>query len=147
MENNIKAYGICIYKRKLNKTKILLCKSVKSDKRWGFLKGVSEYKETKEETSVREFFEESGIKVPLYDLEDYFFQENDTKDIGIFLVNFDKIKNINNFFVNDKLKDKFLCQENSEVKFFDIDNIPEFKKKQSDIILNILKYLKRKKYV
>ena len=61
--NKIKAYGICLYKKESNCTKILLCKSTLSKNRWGFLKGVQDDNETNEQTAIREFQEECGILV------------------------------------------------------------------------------------
>lgn len=138
-----KAYGICLYKKEYDTVKILLCKSTLSLKKWGFLKGVRDNLETKQQTAVREFFEESSIEIKLYQLERYFEQINEKKDIGIFLVNYDKIKKINTFFTNDQLNDKYLCIENSEVRFFDVKNLPPIKKKQVNMIKEIINYLKK----
>lgn len=143
MSFKTKAYGICLYKKEKQTVKILLCKSAFSVKKWGFLKGVRTNLETKQQTAVREFYEESGIDIKLYQLERYFEQRNEKKDIGIFLVNFDKIKKINTFFINNRLNDKYLCIENSEVKFFDIKDLPPIKKKQVNMMEEIVKYLKK----
>ena len=139
-----KAYGICLYKKEKNSTKILLCKSVLSNEKWGFLKGVELQNETKEQTALREFFEESSIKVKQSYLEEYFFQENDTKNIGIFLVNYKNIKNIDNYFNDNILKDKYLDKENSIVQFIEITQIPKIKKKQINIASKIIDFLKHK---
>jgi 8-oxo-dGTP pyrophosphatase MutT (NUDIX family) len=139
-----KAYGICLYKKDKNNTKILLCKSVLSKNKWGFLKGVSLESETKEQTAIREFFEESSILVKQSYLEEYFFQENKDKDIGIFLVNYKNIKNINNYFDNDILKEKYLDKENSKVQFMNIKDIPQIKKKQINIASKIIDFLENK---
>ena len=145
MEHKIKAYGICLYKKNSDSIKILLCKSVKSQNRWGFLKGVQDDGETKKQTAKREFFEESGIEVEYKYLENYFEQKNETKDIGIFLVNYENVKKIDHHFINEELLDHFLCWENSEVKFFDIDKIKDIKKKQKYIVEDIIKYFKKGK--
>jgi len=42
MINKIKAYGIALYIKKNNSTKLLLCKSINSNTKWGFLKGVED---------------------------------------------------------------------------------------------------------
>ena len=139
-----KAYGICLYKKEKNNTKILLCKSVLSNEKFGFLKGVEAQNETKEQTALREFFEESSIKVKESYLEEYFFQENKDKDIGIFLVNYKNIKNINNYFDNDILKEKYLDKENSKVQFMNIKDIPQIKKKQINIASKIIDFLENK---
>ena len=142
MDIKTKAYGICLYKKNGAAVKILLCKSVNSNKRWGFLKGVKQRDEVRAGTAVREFYEESGIRIGYYQLENYFEQENKEKDIGIFLVNFDNIKGIDTFFNNEKLLDKFLCLENSEVRFFDINKLPHIKKKQIKIVDEIVNFFK-----
>ena len=145
MEQKIKAYGICLYKIEQSEVKILLCKSVKSQNKWGFLKGVQDQNESKQQTAIREFFEESGIQVEYKYLENYFEQINETKDIGIFLVNYKNVKKIEHHFINEKLLDHFLCWENSEVKFFNLKNMAEIKKKQKDIVEEIIKYFKKGK--
>ena len=142
----IKAYGICLYKiqQQNNKriTKILLCKSVSSLNKWGCLKGVQESNETKKQTAYREFYEECHIKIPTKLLVQYFEQTNNTKDIGIYLVNASQIKNLDNYFIEDTLQSNFLSWENSKVKFFDITKLPQIKKKQYKLINKILSYLK-----
>ncbi len=143
MEDKIKAYGICLYKIDSTNIKILLCKSVKSKNRWGFVKGVQHKEESKKETAVREFLEESSILIEYKYLEEYFEQKNDMKDIGIFLVNYDNIKDIKKYFEDDILKDNFLCSENSEIKFFNLKNIEYMKKKQLNILEDIIKYFKK----
>lgn len=139
---NIKAYGICLYKIENNNIKVLLCKSVSSKEKWGFLKGGQEKDETNEQTAIREFHEECGIKVEKKYLENYFEQKNKTKDIGIYLVNYDKINNIESFFINEKLLDTYLSSENSSVKFFNIEQLPLIKRKQTRLTEDILKFLK-----
>ena len=135
----IKAYGVCLYLKTKNSYKILLCKSIKSEHRWGFLKGVALNNETSKQTAIREFIEESSIKIEENMLEDYFYQENEFKDIGIYMVNGKNIQNLSEYFVNDILYDKYLSKENSCVKFFDIKNLPLIKKKQELIVNDILK--------
>lgn len=141
MGNKIKAYGICLYKKEFNATKILLCKSIESNRKWGFLKGVAADFETKKETAVREFFEESSIEVEEKHLENYFEQQNLHKDIGIFLVNFDRINNIYEYFCKEQLNNHFLSIENTEVRFFDIKKLPVIKKKQTELTKEIVKFL------
>jgi 8-oxo-dGTP pyrophosphatase MutT (NUDIX family) len=141
--DNIKAYGICVYKKEKKTTKILLCKSVKSENRWGFLKGVELSGETKEQTALREFTEESSIDVSKSFLEDYILQKNSDKDIGIYLLNAHKIKNINMYFNNDVLHNSYLSWENSKVKFFDIKKLPLIKKKQDKILEKIVNILSK----
>jgi ADP-ribose pyrophosphatase YjhB (NUDIX family) len=143
--SKIKAYGICLYKLEKHRNKIvvkiLLCKSVSSLNKWGCIKGVQETNETKKQTAIREFYEECHIKVPVKLLTQYFEQINITKDIGIYLLNASKIKNIKHYFIKDTLQSNFLSWENSKIKFFDITKLPQIKKKQEQIINNIVKYL------
>jgi len=137
------SYGICLYKYIDGEAYILLCKSIDSANRWGFLKGVQEENETITQTAIREFYEESGIKISINILEDYYQQLNFEKDIGVFLVNYDKIPyNIDNFFNDLSLKKNYICSENSDVRFFDVNNLPEIKKKQISLVNDIIKYLK-----
>ena len=137
----INAYGVCVYKKHGNKYKILLCKSVKSHEKWGFLKGVALKHESIKETAIREFTEESSIVITKNILKNYIFQENELKDIGIFLVNGQDIANINKYFHEDVLYNGYLSWENSKVKFFDIDKLPAIKKKQEKIAKNIIDIL------
>ncbi|MFA7084031.1 MAG: NUDIX domain-containing protein [Arcobacteraceae bacterium] len=135
--SKVKAYGLCIYKIKNKSVKILLCKSVASNEKWGFLKGVSLKYEDKKRCAQREFFEESSIFVEEEMFENYFEQSNDEKDIGIWLVNHNNIKDIEDYFLDDVLGNNFLSNENSKVKFFDINNLPKIKKKQLQLIKEI----------
>lgn len=142
----IEAFGICVYKFIDNKksVKLLLCKSTVSKNRWGFLKGVALKGETKAQTALREFFEESSIKVEHRYLEEYFVQENQSKNIGIYLVNYENISKVNNYFNDDILKKSCLSYENKEVKFFDIKELPMIKKKQLILTRKLVGFLKTK---
>lgn len=137
----IKAFGICLYKYNKDSVELLLCKSIISQNRWGFLKGVALKDETSEETAVREFAEESGIKVEKKYLEKFFIQKNELKNIGIYLVNVKNVKNIEEFFKDASLKKTYLSTENSEVKFFDSKRLPMIKKKQLFLTKDIVKFL------
>ena len=139
-----KAYGICLYKKEKNGFEILLCKSILSKNKWGFLKGVELKNETIEQTAIREFYEESSILVKQSFLEEYFYQENEEKNIGIFLVNYKNIKNYATYFSNNTLKEKYLDKENSKVKFYNIKDIPTIKIKQINIASKIINFLKIK---
>lgn len=141
MINKINAYGICLYKKTKKSYEILLCKSVLSRTKYGFLKGMQDYGESIKQTAIREFYEESSIKVEVENLEKYFLQENNYKDIGIYMVNYKNIKNIDSFFISNNLKKKYICSENSNVGFFDIKNLPTIKDKQITISKDIVKYL------
>ena len=134
----IKAYGICLYKYQKDSIKILLCKSVQSKERWGFLKGVSKVNEQDKDTAIREFEEECGIKVEKKDLENFFTQKNEFKNIGVYLVNYDNIKHVDVYFDNEVLLKEYLSAENSDVAFFDINHLPLIKKKQKYLILDVV---------
>ncbi len=140
----IKAYGLCVYSINEDNIKILLCKSTRSTEKWGFLKGVVDENETKKQTAQREFFEESSIKVDIDNFEQYFEQKNKEKDIGIYLVNANNIRKLQSFFVNDILISKYLSWENQKVQFFNINNLPIIKKKQSKLILKVMDFLRNK---
>ncbi|ABV66906.1 hypothetical protein Abu_0641 [Aliarcobacter butzleri RM4018] len=144
MASLVKAYGIVPYYVKGDDIKILLCKSVASKDRWGCLKGTKTRNETAYECAKREFFEESSISVDVALFEEYFEQLNDDKDVGVWLVNFKNIENIEKYFINDTLKEQYLSWENSKVKFFSLNNLPKIKKKQQDLINEIKDFLKSK---
>jgi len=139
----IKAYGICLYKyNDKDSIEVLLCKSAKSTQRWGFLKGVANLNEEPKDTAMREFEEESSIKIDMKYLENLFMQQNELKNIGIYLVNYNNIPDINKFFDNEFLYESNLSSENTEVKFFDIGNLPLIKKKQNRLVQEILNHLR-----
>ncbi|MFW0695064.1 NUDIX hydrolase [Aliarcobacter butzleri] len=144
MASLVKAYGIVPYYVKGDDIKILLCKSVASKDRWGCLKGTKTKNETAYECAKREFFEESSISVDVALFEEYFEQLNDDKDVGVWLINFKNIENMEKYFVNDTLKEQYLSWENSKVKFFSLDNLPKLKKKQEELITEIKDFLKSK---
>ncbi len=139
-----KAYGLCIYKIKNKNIKILLCKSVNSKEKWGFLKGISLKYEQHKRCAQREFFEESSIFVHLDAFEEYFEQTNPTKDVGIWLVNYNNVSDIEDYFLEDVLGNNFLSKENSKVKFFDINDLPKIRTKQLKIVKEIKSVLKNK---
>lgn len=140
----IKAYGILPYKIEEDGIKILLCKSVKSFEKWGCLKGMQDKNESPKECAKREFFEESSITVETYLFEEFFYQENKEKDIGIWIVEANKITNFDSFFMNETLYEYLLSWENSKVKFFDIKELPIIKKKQKKLLTQITDFLQNK---
>lgn len=135
------AYGVCLYKIENNDIKILLCKGIASLSKWGCLKGVKNSDETAYECAKREFLEECNIEVDIADFEKYFSQENEDKDIGIWLVNANKVENLHEYFFDDKLLYNNLSWENSKVKFFSIKKLPKIRDKQVKLIANIKEYL------
>ncbi len=132
-----KAYGVALYKIENKKIKILLCKSVKSKNKWGFLKGVIQAGETPAQCAKREFFEESSINVNISLFEEYFEQKNNNKDIGVWLVNVKNIRGIDKYFIDDRLLNKYLSLENSKVRYFAFEELPLIKKKQKTLIYKI----------
>jgi ADP-ribose pyrophosphatase YjhB (NUDIX family) len=137
LKSHIKAYGIVPYLVLKKDIKILLCKSVASKERWGCLKGLKEKNENAYECAQRELFEESGIQVEQGLFEEYFEQINIGKDIGIWLVNASNIENIEEMFIDDKLKNNYLSWENTKVKFFSLTELPEIKEKQVTLVHEI----------
>ncbi|MFA9373771.1 MAG: NUDIX domain-containing protein, partial [Poseidonibacter sp.] len=121
-----------------------LCKSVASKDKWGCLKGLKDKTETAYECAQRELFEESSIKVEIGLFEDYFEQINIEKDIGIWLVNARNIEGLEDMFLQNKLKENYLSWENSKVKFFSLDDLPNIRKKQKKLIKEIKGFLKSK---
>ncbi len=144
MGNKIYAYGVCLYRVDEDSIKVLLCKSISSLERWGCLKGVLSKKETPKECAKREFIEESSMPVSMDDFEEYFEQNNEDKDIGIWLVNAQKVRNLNRYIIDDKLLSNYLSWENSKVKFFSIDDLPKIKSKQQFLIKEITDFLRNK---
>jgi len=140
----IKAYGIVLYKVEEDVIKILLCKSVKSLNKWGCLKGMLINSESTKECAKREFYEECNIDVNTSLFEEYFSQKNKEKDVGVWIVNSNKIKDLDKCFLNDKLFDYYLSWENSKVKFFDINKLPQIKKKQTSIVSDIKDFIQNK---
>lgn len=139
-----KAYGLCIYKVEDESIKILLCKSIKSKDKWGFLKGITLRYEDAKRCAQREFFEESSIFVEMDVFEEYFEQINDEKDIGIWLVNAHNVEELDDYFYEDRLATNYLSWENSKVKFFDIKKLPKIRSKQKQIVKAIKSSLKSK---
>ncbi|WP_428023587.1 NUDIX domain-containing protein [Arcobacter sp.] len=138
------AYGVCLYKIDNNDIKILLCKSVKSLNKWGCLKGVKNSGENALECAKREFFEECNINVEISDFEEFFDQNNLEKDIGVWLVNANKVSNLDSYFLDEKLLDNNLSWENSKVKFFSIYKLPKIRAKQVKLISKITDFLRNK---
>lgn len=136
-----KAYGVCLYKKHKKSYKILLCQSIDNLEKWGFLKGTKRDHETPRKAAIREFTEESGIKIDNKSLEDFFYQKNKNKDVGIFMLNGSTVKNLSIYFDGDKLKKKYICAENAQVKFFDIEELPEIKTKQLLLIKKVISFL------
>ena len=123
------SYGICPYYKVQDEIYIILIQP-KGHVEGGFAKGKIEENETKEECAVREFYEETGLKVNIESLENYFEQNNKRKDVGIFLVN---IFNMNK---NDKIN--LQSKEVYKIKLFNLNDEIKIYKNQ-EIILNEIK--------
>jgi len=136
------SFGICLYKKSKDNIKILLGSSPLTKNKWGLLKGKLEPEEKRKDAAIREFYEESGIKILKIDLENYFYQKNKYKDIGIWTSNFYKISEYDkNKFYKDYLNFENK-KENAEIKWFDIENLPLLYNNQSRIIKKIIEKLK-----
>ena len=144
MKQHQKAYGIVPYKINGNNISILLCKSVASKDKWGCLKGTKNKSESAYECAKREFLEESSIDVDVALFENYFEQINIDKDVGVWLVNANNIENLEQYFLEDTLKNSYLSWENSKVKFFSLNNLPRIKNKQVNLIKEITDSLRNK---
>jgi 8-oxo-dGTP pyrophosphatase MutT (NUDIX family) len=139
-----KAYGVCLYKKYNDSYKILLCQSIDNLNKWGFLKGTKRGSETPRKAAVREFMEESSIKIERKYLEHFFYQKNKNKDVGIFMLDGETVKNLDNFFEGDSLKKEYICAENGDVHFFDIEALPKIKKKQLVVMKKVVTVLLEK---
>ena len=144
MKSHVKAYGVVPYLIRDNNIKILLCLSVASKDKWGALKGTQNKNESAYECAKREFLEESSIDVDVALFENYFEQINIDKDVGVWLVNANNIENLEQYFLEDTLKNSYLSWENSKVKFFSLNNLPRIKNKQITLIKEIKDFLKNK---
>jgi 8-oxo-dGTP pyrophosphatase MutT (NUDIX family) len=91
------SYGIAPYSIIGGNFFILLNKtSERSD--YNFFKGKIEHNEEIADCAIREFYEETGVKVKKSDLEDYFKQKSPRKDVGIFLVDWNKYSHLDFHF-------------------------------------------------
>ena len=144
MDKKVYAYGVCLYKVEDNDIKVLLCKSVSSLNKWGFLKGVKCKCENAKECAQREFTEECSIPVEIEDFEEYFEQENEEKNIGIWLLNAKSVRNLNKYIIDDKLLSNYLSWENAKVKFFSLQSLPPIRKKQRFLIKEVMDFLQNK---
>lgn len=127
------SYGIVPYIIIDNEVYVLVSKPLKFQDYYGFFKGRIEENETIKECAIREFFEETSIKVDVSWLENFFIQKNRLKDIGIFLVDMDNI-----------LDQKVIL--NNENYSYHIINLKELNKNivknQKKIVNNLFLYFK-----
>ena len=80
------------------------------------------------ECTVREVFEEIGVKINIDDLEEFVFQRNPKKDIGLFFINWEKYLN---------LKFKLAPKEIHSINWFSLNKIPSISKNQKKIVTDI----------
>lgn len=121
------SYGICPYKIENDTIQIALVQA-KGHTEWGFIKGKIDKNETIQECAQRECKEETNIRFDINNLEDYFYQVNNKKNVGIFLIN------INNL---DTDRIKLAKRELQDYRFFNIQEEINISKNQSKILQSI----------
>lgn len=121
------SYGIIPYKFDNRGVSILLAKTSKNSE-YGFIKGKIDFNETPKECTVREVFEEIGVKINIDDLEEFVFQRNPKKDIGLFFINWEKYLN---------LKFKLAPKEIHSINWFSLSELPSISKNQKKIVTDI----------
>lgn len=123
------SYGIIPYLIDDNGVSILLSRTSLKNTVFDFIKGKIEAGETKKDCVQREVLEEIGVEIHQYDLDDYYFQRSKRKDIGLFLINWDKY--LETPFELEK-------EEIAEVDWFNISTLPEVSSNQRLIITDIM---------
>ena len=110
--------------------RILLFKHTYRKFEWGIPAGGLEYGEQPENAVVREFFEESGIQIKVEKLLLAESSKEDQRNISlIFLCT----------IVNGTFRESF---EISEMKYFDVNDLPQMLFAEKDLIRVIVKSLK-----
>ncbi|QOG12998.1 NUDIX domain-containing protein [Arcobacter sp. FWKO B] len=144
--SSVKSYGVAPYMLKDGRVYLFLCRASDSRYKWGFLKGTKSPKETPKECARREFYEESAILIEYDFFEEYFEQGNDRKDVGVWLVNAQNIKNLDKFLNKDlTLKAKYRSKEINGAGFFPIDDFPPIKNNQYQMMFEVVDFLKHYK--
>jgi len=123
------SYGIIPYLITDSGVSILLSRTSLKNTVYDFIKGKIEQGETKKDCVVREVKEEIGIDINQSDLDDYYFQRSKRKDIGLFLINWDKY--IDTPFVLEE-------EEIVDVNWFNVGKLPEVSPNQRLILTDIL---------
>jgi len=129
-----RSYGVCLYKIEKDKIFVLLNKT-NSISDYNFFKGKIGEGETIKDTVIREVKEETFLDLNKEDLEDYFFQENKRKDIGIFLVNWE---NIETKLIRIQKKEIY------DIKWLDISKDIKFSNNQEKIWKDVKSVLLKK---
>jgi NADH pyrophosphatase NudC (nudix superfamily) len=123
------SYGIIPYLISDSGISILLSRTSLKNNNYDFIKGKIETGELIVDCVVREVKEEIGIDINPSHLEDYYYQQNKRKDIGLFLINWDKYIMLP-FVLEPK--------EIAEVDWFNIGSLPEVSNNQRLIITELL---------
>jgi len=123
------SYGIIPYLITDSGVSILLSRTSLKSNIYDFVKGKIEADETKKDCVAREVLEEIGITINQDDLDDYYFQRSKRKDIGLFLINWDKYIEIP--FVLEE-------EEIADVTWFNVGKLPEVSPNQRLILTDIL---------
>lgn len=121
------SYGVIPYKFDENGVSILLSKTSKRSEH-GFVKGKIDFGETPKECTVREVFEEIGIRIDIVDLEEFVFQKNPKKDIGLYFINWEKYLD---------MEFKLAPKEIYSVEWFNIKKLTIVSKNQRKILTDI----------
>lgn len=122
------SYGIVPYQI-INGFFYILVNKTSEESFYNFFKGKIEADETIEEAAIREFYEETGVRVNQDSLEEYFTQKSSRKDIGVFLVDWAKYQtSIFNFQEKEiwsaswvQLKNGDIMSKNQQKIFDDIN--------------------------
>ena len=154
MMSKIVSCGIAPIRKNGDKFEILLCLPSECVFRshigntfqgMGFLKGQVEDNETNLEAALREFGEESGnLDIELFDNEQYFVQNNPKKKIFIW-----PAKVLPTMFNHSKITDNGTVldhdEENTLIKFYPIDELPEVFRNQQKILEELLDFIEQNK--
>lgn len=127
------SYGVVPYTIYNDKIYVLVSLASKKDLKYGFFKGKIEENETIRDCAIREFYEETGIKLKSEWLDKYFSQKHIQKDVGIFLLDIDFIK-------DEKI---MLNKENYNFKIIEINELyNKIIKNQEKILKEMILYFK-----
>lgn len=127
------SYGVVPYTIYNDKIYVLVSLASKKDLKYGFFKGKIEENETIRNCAIREFYEETGIKVKSEWLDKYFSQKHIQKDVGVFLLDIDYIK-------DEKI---MLNKENYNFKIIEINELyNNIIKNQEKILKEMILYFK-----
>jgi len=138
------SYGIIPYLFTDKGVSIMVSKSWEGDEYYNFIKGKIEIGETEKECCKREVKEEIGVDISTDDLEELFIQKNPKKNIGLYLINWDKYGD--NTIILD-------TNEIYSLEWFNVKYLPLVSKNQRLILTDIqlrfdkINYLNRRRNV